>query len=53
MSLALYFIGKYAGAAFEDVKLVVLALQPIFLMLIYAIAKEDAAAKSAGLLPPK
>jgi hypothetical protein len=42
VSLVLYFVGKYAGPAFEDVKLVILSLQPIFLMLIYAIAYEDA-----------
>ena len=43
ISLSLYFVGKYAGIAFEDVKLVILTLQPVFIMLIYAIAKEDAA----------
>jgi hypothetical protein len=52
LSLTLYFVGKYAGVAFEDVKLLVLALQPVFLMIIYAIAKEDVAAKEAGILPP-
>jgi hypothetical protein len=48
ISLSLYFVGKYAGAAFEDVKLLILSLQPIFLMIIYAIAKEDAAEKSVA-----
>ena len=52
ISLVLYFVSKYAGPAFDDVKLVVLALQPIFLMIIYAIAKEDSAKIAAGILPP-
>jgi hypothetical protein len=51
VSLGLYFVSKYAGSAFEDVKLVILGLQPVFLMIIYAIAKEDAAEKSAASNP--
>lgn len=47
-SLVLFFVAKYAAPnALEDVKFVIAALQPVFVMLIYAIAKEDAAAKSA------
>lgn len=33
----------------EDVKFLIGALQPVALMLIYAIAKEDAAAIAAGV----
>ena len=48
-SLALYFVTKYAGASLvDDVKFVLLALQPVFIMMIYAIAKEDAAEKANG-----
>lgn len=46
VSLILYFVGKYAAAgAFEDVKFVIAALQPVFLMLIGSIAYEDARIK--------
>ena len=46
ISLALYFVGKYAGAGvFEDVKLVITSVQPIFIAIIVAIAIEDGAAK--------
>ena len=49
VSLALYFVGKYAGAGvFEDVKLVITSVQPIFIALIMAIAVEDSAAKLNG-----
>jgi len=49
VSLILYFVGKYAGpAVFEDVKLMITALQPVFAMVIAAIALEDAAAKLNG-----
>lgn len=51
MSLILYFVGKYAGYAFDDVKFVILGLQPVFMMIIIAIAHEDAAEKSAGNKP--
>ena len=48
-SLLLYFATKYAAASLvEDVKYVLLALQPVFIMIIYAIAKEDAAEKANG-----
>ena len=49
MSLALYFVGKYAAASlFEDVKIAIAVLQPVFVALIGAIAYEDAAAKRGG-----
>ena len=45
VSLALYFVGKYAGASvFEDVKFVIAALQPVFVAVIIMIAYEDKAA---------
>jgi len=38
----LYFAGKYAGeSTFEDVKLLIFALQPVFVSLIMSIAHED------------
>lgn len=52
ISLVLFFVGKYALAALEDIKFIILALQPVALMLIYAIAKEDAAEKSAAVWDP-
>ena len=46
LSLALYFVVKYvAPSIVEDIKFVIAALQPVFVVLINAIAKEDAAAK--------
>jgi hypothetical protein len=49
ISLVLFFVGKYGGAnLFEDMKFIILTLQPMFVMVIYAIAKEDAAAKESG-----
>ncbi len=48
VSIMLYFAGKYAGAsAAEDIQFLVGALQLPALMLIYAIAHEDAAVVSA------
>jgi hypothetical protein len=46
ISLVLFFVGKYWSGGVEDVKFIVLALQPVFVTLIYAIAKEDAAVKA-------
>lgn len=43
VALLLYFIGKYAAVALEDVKFLITALQPVVILLIGAIAVEDAA----------
>ncbi len=44
ISLGLYFGGKYADpSAVEDLKVVIGLLQPVFVTLIYSIAKEDSA----------
>ena len=49
ISLALYFVGKYAAPGiFEDVQMVIYGLQPVFVALIVAIAMEDSAALKAG-----
>ena len=40
-SLAIFFVGKYALGALEDVKFVILAIQPIFLLLIGSIAYQN------------
>ena len=49
ISLILYFAGKYAPAGvFEDVKVIILALQPVFIVIIGAIAYEDGQQKRAG-----
>lgn len=48
ISLVLYFVTKYAApSAVEDVKMVVVALQPVVLVLIGAIAYEDGQAMKA------
>ncbi len=50
VSLLLYFGGKYlGGSAYDDVKFVIGALQPVALVLIYSIAQEDVAALRAGV----
>ena len=47
--LVLYFIGKYAGASVaEDMNVLIMAIQPVFIMVIGGIAYEDGAAKKAG-----
>lgn len=48
ISLVLYFGTKYADpSAVEDVKVVIGLLQPVFVTLIYSIAKEDSAESEA------
>lgn len=47
-AIALYFIGKYGSASlYEDVKFLILTLQPVVLAVIAAIAWEDVATKRA------
>lgn len=41
ISLTLYFVTKYTPEAAEDVKFLILALQPIFVTIILAIAWND------------
>lgn len=44
IALALYFGVKYGAASMvDDVKFIIGIMQPVFLMLIYSITKEDAA----------
>jgi hypothetical protein len=52
VSLTMFFVGKYADAAlFDDIKFVIVALQPVFVTIIGAIAYEDAAnIKAQGAL---
>jgi hypothetical protein len=48
VSLVLYFSAKYlAAGAVDDIKTVILALQPVVLVLIGAIAYEDGQAMKA------
>ena len=50
VALGLYFLGRYAPLAWlEDTEFVILAMQPVFIAIILAIAWEDAAAKRAGV----
>ena len=48
VSLATFFIGKYAGASTEDLLFLIAAIQPVAMTMIGAIAYEDAAAKRAA-----
>ena len=44
ISLLLYFVGKYgAPNILEDIKTLIVILQPVFIVIISAIAYEDAA----------
>ena len=44
ISLVLYFVGKYATpTVLDDIKTLVVILQPVFIVVIAAIAYEDAA----------
>jgi len=47
ISIAIYFVGKYAALALEDVKFAILTLQPLVVLLIGSIAYEDGATLSA------
>ena len=47
-SIVLYFVGKYGSAGlYDDVKFLILALQPVVLAVIAALAWEDVATKRA------
>jgi len=49
ISLVLYFAGKYANPSlFEDIRVLILGLQPVFVAIIAAIAYEDGQEKRAG-----
>jgi hypothetical protein len=49
VSIVLYFVGKYAGpSAFDDVKFLIFALQPVFVTIIIGITLEDRALIAAG-----
>jgi hypothetical protein len=49
ISLVTFFVTKYAApSAVEDVKVIILTLQPMFVMLIFSVAYEDAARLRAG-----
>lgn len=48
ISITLYFVSHYAGAALEDVKFIILALQPIFLLVIYSITQQNVAGIKYG-----
>ena len=51
VALVLYFVGKYAPGVGADVEFVILVMQPVFIVIIAAIAWEDAAAKRSGNFP--
>ena len=54
VSLVLYFSVKYlAAGAVEDIKTVIVALQPVALVLIGAIAYEDGQAMKAEASKPQ
>ena len=52
ISFATFFIVKYAAPSFaDDVLYVIGGLQPVFVVIIGAIAYEDGQAKKAGTFP--
>lgn len=52
ITLVLYFTGKYAGGSVaEDTKMVIGAIQPLFIAVIVGVTVEDAAAKASGNFP--
>lgn len=51
VSTALYFVGKYAVGAIDDLKFVTLALQPVFLLVIYGFTKDNEALIQSGKAP--
>jgi len=52
LSVTAFFVGKYAAPDIaEDINFMIAALQPVALILISAIAYEDAAAMRAGIHP--
>ena len=51
VSVATYFVGKYAGFQGQDIIFLIAALQPIFMVAINSIAKEDVAQLAAGTHP--
>ena len=52
VSVLTYFVGKYVvGAEGKDIIFLVTALQPIFLMAINSITREDVAQLQAGTHP--
>ena len=48
ITLGLFFVGKYAPGVAEDMNVVIIAIQPVFVMLIAGIAIEDAAFIKSG-----
>ena len=50
--LVLYFTGKYGSESLaEDMKTVIVAIQPVFVIVIAGFAYEDGQAKKAGNFP--
>jgi len=48
-ALVIFFVGKYSGAALEDVKFVILSVQPVFVMLVIGFFQRDQAERDAGV----
>lgn len=49
-SIVLYFVGKYGSASlYDDIKFLILALQPVVLAVIVAIAWEDVSEKRSTI----
>lgn len=47
VSLLLFFVGKYVPDAMDDIKFLIISLQPVFVVIIGAIAYEDGQLKSS------
>jgi len=52
VSLALYFVGKYGPAGLlDDMKFAIVALQPIFALVIAGVFQSQQASIARGVLP--
>lgn len=49
IAVVLYFVGKYAPVAFEDIKFLFATLQPILALYIGAVAYDDVNKLRAGV----
>lgn len=50
ISFVTYFVAKYAAPALDDVKFVILGLQPVIMMLIYTYGNDSVARIRANAL---
>ena len=49
ISLVLYFVGRFLPAAAEDIKFLIITIQPVMIAVIAGTAYEDGQANSAAI----